>query len=54
MAGDCGVSRRYLVEGIVFAVGGLVAWWHPPPPKVVGLVGLMYKMLMEASHGRSA
>jgi hypothetical protein len=50
MAGDGSVSRCYLVEGIVSAVGilgligGYVAWW-PPPLELVGLVSQMYKML---------
>jgi hypothetical protein len=51
MAGDGGVSRCYLAEGIVSAVatlglvGGYVAWCPPPPPELAILVSLMYKML---------
>jgi hypothetical protein len=51
MVCDGSVLRRYLVEGIIFAVGtpslvgGYVAWWPPPLPELIGLVSLMYKML---------
>jgi hypothetical protein len=51
MVGDGGVLRRYLVEGIVSAVGtpglvgGYVHWWPTSPPELVGMVSLTYKML---------